>query len=102
VASRRNEYKRNANFNQISPRSFYHNISHGFDYDDNEFRTNQLQHPFNGSTYYNSARANGIGFLDVVRLRHRRGLRLGVLRGNASMSFNDMISTGSAGSRSGK
>ena len=61
-ASMFNEYVRDANFNQISPRSFWENFEEGFTYDDNKFKTNQLIHPFNGSTYYNSARANGIGF----------------------------------------
>ncbi len=61
-ASGFNEYVRNANFNQISPRSWWENLHEGFHYDDNEFRTNQYIHPFNGSTYYNSGRANGLNF----------------------------------------
>jgi hypothetical protein len=47
-ASMFNEYVRDANFNQISPRSFWANIEEGFTYDDNQFKTNQLVHPFNG------------------------------------------------------
>jgi Domain of unknown function (DUF3943) len=97
VASRRNEYKRNANFNQISPRSFYHNISHGFDYDDNEFRTNQLQHPFNGSTYYNSARANGIGFWTSSAYALGGAFVWECCGETHPMSFNDMVSTGIGG-----
>ena len=97
VASRRNEYKRNANFNQISPRSFWHNISHGFDYDDNEFRTNQLQHPFNGSTYFNSARANGHAFW-VSSAYAVGGAFVWECCGETHpMSYNDMISTGIGG-----
>ncbi len=61
-ASMFNEYVRDANFNQISPRSFWANLEEGFTWDDNEFKTNQLIHPFNGATYFNAARANGIGF----------------------------------------
>jgi len=44
-----------------SPRSFWANFKEGFTYDDNKFKTNQLIHPFDGATYYNEARANGIG-----------------------------------------
>src|SRR5262249_50666361 len=51
-ASAINEYLRNQNFCQISPRSWWHNLKEGFTYDDNEFRTNQLIHPFNGAAYY--------------------------------------------------
>ena len=61
-ASMFNEYVRDANFNQISRRSFWHNLEEGFTWDDNEFKTNQLIHPFNGAAYFNSARGNGIGF----------------------------------------
>jgi len=97
VASRRNEYKRNANFNQISPRSWWHNVSSGFDYDDNEFRTNQLQHPFNGSTYFNSARANGHAFW-VSSAYAVGGAFVWECCGETHpMSYNDMISTGIGG-----
>jgi hypothetical protein len=97
VASRRNEYNRNANFNQISPRSWWHNITSGFDYDDNQFRTNQLNHPFNGSTYFNSARANGQGFW-VSSAYSVAGAYVWECCGETHpMSFNDMISTGIGG-----
>ena len=82
-ASMFNEYVRDANFNQISPRSFWSNFEEGFTYDDNKFKTNQLIHPFNGSTYYNAARANGIGFWGSLGDGARRRLRLGVLRRDA-------------------
>src|SRR5262249_7519892 len=36
VAAGFNEYGRNGNFNQISPRSWWANLDHGFTYDDNE------------------------------------------------------------------
>jgi opacity protein-like surface antigen len=61
VSSGINEYVRVANFNQISPRSWWENLDHGFTFDDNEFRTNQYIHPFNGAAYFNSGRANGLG-----------------------------------------
>ena len=62
VSSGLNEYVRNANFNQISPRSWWANLEHGFTYDDNEFKTNQYLHPWNGAAYFNSARGNGLGY----------------------------------------
>jgi hypothetical protein len=61
-ASAFNEYVRNANFNQISPRSWAANLRTGFTYDDNQFRTNQFIHPFNGSQYFNAGRSNGNSF----------------------------------------
>jgi hypothetical protein len=96
-ASMLNEYTRNANFNQISPRSFWANFKEGFTYDDNKFKTNQLVHPFNGSTYYNAARANGIGFWGSSAMALAGAFTWECCGETHPMSFNDMISTGFGG-----
>ncbi len=62
TASMINEYVRNQNFTQISPRSWWDNLETGYTWDDNTFRGNQLIHPWNGAAYFNAARTNGIGF----------------------------------------
>ena len=92
-----NEYVRDANFNQISPRSFWDNISGGFTYDDNEFKTNQLIHPFNGATYFNAARANGIGFWGSSAMSIAGAFVWECCGETHPMSFNDMVSTGIGG-----
>ena len=92
-----NEYVRDANFNQISPRSFWANFEEGFTYDDNKFKTNQLVHPFNGSTYYNAARANGIGFWGSSAMALAGAFVWECCGETHPMSFNDMISTGFGG-----
>jgi len=96
-ASMFNEYVRKANFNQISPRSFYENFKTGLTYDDNEFRTNQLIHPFNGSTYFNSARANGLGFWGSSIMANAGAFVWECCGETHPMSWNDMISTGIGG-----
>jgi hypothetical protein len=96
-ASMVNEYVRDANFNQISPRSFWENLKEGFTYDDNEFKTNQLIHPYNGSTYFNAARANGIGFWGSSAMSIAGALLWECCGETHPMSFNDMISTGIGG-----
>jgi hypothetical protein len=96
-ASMLNEYVRDANFNQISPRSFWANFKEGFTYDDNKFKTNQLVHPFNGSTYYNAARANGIGFWGSSAMALAGAFTWECCGETHPMSFNDMISTGFGG-----
>ncbi len=92
-----NEYTRNANFNQISPRSFWDNLKEGFTYDDNEFKTNQLIHPFNGATYFNAARANGIGFWGSSAMSIVGAFMWECCGETHPMSFNDMVSTGIGG-----
>jgi hypothetical protein len=96
-ASMFNEYVRNANFNQISPRSFWANLEEGFTYDDNDFRTNQLIHPFNGAMYYNSARANGIGFWGSSAMSVVGAFVWECCGETHPMSYNDLISTGIGG-----
>jgi Domain of unknown function (DUF3943) len=96
-ASMFNEYVRDANFNQISPRSFWANFEEGFTYDDNKFKTNQLIHPFNGATYYNAARANGIGFWGSSAMSVVGAFVWECCGETHPMSFNDMISTGIGG-----
>jgi hypothetical protein len=97
VSSMVNEYVRDANFNQISARSFWHNLKEGFTWDDNEFRTNQLLHPFNGATYFNSARANGIGFWGSSAMSIAGAFVWECCGETHPMSFNDMMSTGIGG-----
>lgn len=96
-ASMFNEYVRNANFNQISPRSFWANLDHGFTYDDNKFKTNQLVHPYNGSTYFNAARANGIGFWGSSAMSVAGAFVWECCGETHPMSFNDLVSTGIGG-----
>jgi hypothetical protein len=96
-ASMFNEYVRDANFNQVSPRSFWSNFEEGFTYDDNKFRTNQLNHPFNGATYFNSARANGIGFWGSSAMAMAGAFVWECCGETHPMSYNDMISTGFGG-----
>jgi hypothetical protein len=96
-ASMFNEYVRQANFNQISPRSFWDNVEEGLHFDDNKFKTNQYVHPFNGSTYYNSGRANGLGFWGST-ITAITGATIWEYFGETHpASFNDMISTGIGG-----
>ena len=101
-ASAFNEYVRNANFNQISPRSWQENLEHGLTWDDNQFRTNQYIHPFNGSQYFNAARANGVSFWPSYGIA-LFGASVWEYAGETHpASFNDIISTGIGGAALGE
>jgi hypothetical protein len=102
VASMLNEYVRNANFNQISPRSFYANLKRGWTFDDNEFKTNQLVHPFNGQNYFNAARTNGLGFWQSSLMANAGAFIWECCGETHPMSWNDMISTGIGGMARGE
>jgi hypothetical protein len=97
VASGLNEYVRNANFNQISPRSWWANLDHGFTYDDNEFKTNQYLHPWNGANYFNAGRANGFGYWASSLFALGGAFFWECCGETHPMSYNDLISTGVGG-----
>ena len=97
IASGVNEYVRNANFNQISPRSWWSNLENGLNYDDNDFKTNQLIHPFNGTTYYNSGRANGFGYWESSAFAIGGAFFWECCGETHPMAFNDLVSTSLGG-----
>jgi hypothetical protein len=97
ISSGFNEYVRNANFNQISPRSWWYNLDHGLTYDDNKFKTNQYQHPLNGGMYYNSGRANGFGYWGSALFALGGAFFWECCGETHPMSYNDLVSTGIGG-----
>jgi len=97
VASAYNEQFRGVYFSQISPRSFWYNLKQGFYYDDNEFKNNQFIHPFNGSTYYNAARANGLSFWPSAAVGFTGAFIWECCGETHLMSSNDLIATGIGG-----
>ncbi|MBQ7984446.1 MAG: DUF3943 domain-containing protein, partial [Bacteroidales bacterium] len=52
-----------ADFAKISFASVKHNIEYGFVWDNDKFATNLFFHPYHGNLYFNSARSNGLSFL---------------------------------------
>jgi len=101
-ASMFNEYVRQANFNQISPRSWVDNFKTGWTFDDNQFSTNQLVHPFNGAAYFNAARANGLGFWRSSIMSNVGAFVWECCGETHPMSWNDMMSTGIGGMARGE
>ncbi len=97
VASMSNEYTRNQNFTQISPRSWRDNLETGYTWDDNTFHGNQLVHPWNGSAYFNSARTNGIGFWGSAAMAIVGSYVWECCGETHPKSWNDMVSTGLGG-----
>jgi len=96
-ASGFNEYVRNANFNQISPRSWWDNLEHGLTYDDNQFKTNQYVHPLNGAMYYNTGRSNGFNYWQSALFAMGGAFFWECCGETHPMSYNDLVSTGIGG-----
>jgi hypothetical protein len=102
VATALNEYTRGESSYPVEPRSFWYNIQHGWEFDDNVFKTNQLVHPFNGATYFNAGRANGVGFWGSSGLALAGAFLWECCGESQPMSWNDMIATGIGGMARGE
>jgi len=97
VAAASNEHTRNGNLNQVNPRSWKWNIAHGFTYDDNDFRTNQFIHSYNGNAYFNAARSNGLGFWTSAGYATAGAFFWECCGETHPISYNDMIATSIGG-----
>jgi hypothetical protein len=68
---------------RIGIQSWKDNLLNGFEWDDNQFSTNQFAHPYHGSMYFCSARGQRLRFLRVGAVRVRGQRDVGVLRRGA-------------------
>jgi hypothetical protein len=51
---------------KVGWQSWGENLKNGFEWDDNDFVTNQFAHPYHGSLYYNAARSNGYSYWESI------------------------------------
>jgi len=87
---------------QISPRSWWHNIEKGFKWDDNKFQVNFFSHPFQGSIYYTSARANGYGYWTGLLFALAGSFNWECCGETHLMSVNDWVNTSIGGAAVGE
>lgn len=88
-----NYYLRDQDFAVVYPKTWWNNISNGFEYDGNLFATNMIDHPYHGSTYYNAARSNGIGYWGSAPLTLVGSLLWECCGERHPMAFNDVVNT---------
>jgi len=53
---------------KVTLSSWWDNLKHGFEWDYNSFSVNQVGHPYQGSLYFNTGRANGLSFWESAPL----------------------------------
>jgi len=86
-----------AGYAQISPKTWRDNLREGFQWDNSEFHTNQILHPYQGSSYYNAARVNGFSFWGSVPFTVFGSLVWEFFGERENASLNDVITTGFGG-----
>ena len=92
-----NHWLRDADFTRVYPRTWWENISGGFEYDGNLFSTNVVDHPFHGSMYHNAGRANGLRFWSSVPYTIGGSFMWECCGETHPMALNDLINTGLGG-----
>jgi hypothetical protein len=88
-----NYYVRDADFAVVYPKTWWNNISNGFEYDGNLFATNMIDHPYHGTFYYNASRSNGIGFWGSVPFTFAGSFMWECCGERHPMALNDLVNT---------
>ena len=78
---------------QTNPKTWWDNITYGFEWDDNTFQVNQFGHPYQGNNYFTAGRANGLSFWESAPLAALGSLTWEYLGERHRPSLNDLVMT---------
>ncbi len=81
------------NWANVSPKTWWRNISKGWEYDGDAFLTNYFSHPYHGNLYFNVGRANGFDFWESSVWAATGSLMWEYFGETFRPSFNDWINT---------
>lgn len=87
---------------RIGFNSWQENLKNGFEWDDNNFATNQFAHPYHGNLYFNAARSNGYSFWESVPFAFAGSWGWEYLGETHHPSMNDWIATSVGGAALGE
>jgi len=87
---------------RIGFQSWIENLKNGFEWDDNNFNTNQFAHPYHGSLYFNAARSNGYSFWEAVPFTFAGSFGWEYFGETHHPSMNDWIATSVGGTAVGE
>lgn len=79
------------------PKTWWNNIRHGLEWDDNSFMINQWGHPYQGSTYFSAGRSNGLSFWESAPLAVLGAAAWEYLGERHTPSLNDLVMTSLGG-----
>jgi len=78
---------------RISPKSWWANMQQGMVWDLDDFTVNQIGHPYQGSNYFDAARANGLNFYESSALTAFGSSTWEFFGETNHASLNDFINT---------
>ncbi len=87
---------------RISLNSWRENLEAGWTWDDNNFSTNQVSHPYHGNLYYNAARSNGYSYWQSLPFAFGGSFLWEYFGETHNPSINDWIATSVGGAAMGE
>jgi hypothetical protein len=97
-----NRFVLNAEYAQVSGDTIQSNLKGPWVWDQDEFSVNHLGHPYQGSTYFVSARVNGLSFAESVLYTVIGSTTWEIFCENEAPSYNDLIATTMGGVQVGE
>jgi len=100
-----NRYLRESGQNpgfRIGLNSFEENFKNGYEWDDNNFGTNQWGHPFQGNLYFNAGRVNGFSYWESMPYAFFGSFQWEYFGEIHHPAINDWISTSLGGAALGE
>lgn len=82
---------------RIGFNSWEENILNAWEWDDNNFNTNQFAHPYHGSLYFNAARSNGYDFWESIPWTFAGSIMWEYFGETHHPSMNDWVATSVGG-----
>jgi hypothetical protein len=82
---------------RVGTQSWWENIKNGFEWDDNNFNTNQFAHPYHGNLYFNAARTNNYNFWEAIPFTFAGSFMWEYFGETHHPSINDWFSTSLGG-----
>jgi hypothetical protein len=90
------------NFAQVTMQSISENLAEGWEFDRDEFPTNNFAHPWHGATYHTSGRASGFNFYESYVFDFVGSLTYELFTETTKPSMNDLITTSLGGAIMGE
>ena len=89
-------------FSRVTPNTIKHNLSCEWGWDQSAYQTNQIGHPYQGSTYFAAGRSNGLGFYQSALIAGFGSANWELFGERNEPSLNDLIQTTVGGTAFGE
>ena len=90
------------NWANVSSKSWWSNLQKGFEYDGDNFLTNNFSHPYHGALFFNAGRSNGYDFWESSAFSLAGSAVWEFFGETFRPAFNDWIYTGVGGANLGE